>query len=87
MKERYGNLLNPEELAARQDPEIDHGEIPELNELFWARAKVNPPCSKANVRTRVLPDVFEIFRSEIPNGHTGRMAAVLTACVQALQSK
>lgn len=86
MKERYDKPLTPEELAARPGSEIDYSEIPELNEIFWAKAKVNPPCSRTNVSPRVPPEVVEYFRSENPKGYTGRMAAELTAYVQALQS-
>lgn len=87
MKKRYDRPLTPEELAARPDSEIDFSDIPELDEEFWANAKVVPPRTKPNISLRVPQDVVDYFKAESPRGYTARMAAVLTAYVQAHQSK
>ena len=87
MKKRYEKPLTLEELASRPDSEIDYSDIPELDESFWKNAKVTPPRTKPNVSLRIPEDVVEYFKAENPKGFTGRMAAVLTAYVQAHQSK
>lgn len=87
MTKRYDKPLTPEELARLPDDQIDTSDIPELDASFWEKAKVMPPRTKTNVSLRVPPDVLEFFKAENPKGFTGRMAAVLTAYVQAHQSK
>ena len=87
MKKKYKKPLTPEELASRPGSEIDYSDIPELDEAFWKSAKVTLPRTKPNVSLRVSEDVVEYFKAENPKGFTGRMAAVLTAYVNAHQSK
>jgi len=87
MKKRYEKPLTPEEMAALRDDQIDTSDIPELDEEFWKNAKITPPRTKPNVSLRVSEEVVDFFKSENPKGFTGRMAAVLTAYVQAHQSK
>ena len=87
MKKRYEQALSIKELAARPDSEIDTSDIPELDEAFWAKAKIVPPRSKPNVSLRVPQDVVDFFKAESPKGYTGRMATVLSAYVQAHQTK
>ena len=87
MKKRYEKPLTLDEMAALHDDQIDTSEIPELGEDFWKNAKVTPPRTKPNVSLRVSEDVVEFFKAENPKGFTGRMAAVLTAYVQAHQVK
>lgn len=72
---------------ALRDEDIDYSDIPELDESFWKNAKVTPPRTKPNVSLRIPEDVVEYFKAENPKGFTGRMAAVLTAYVQAHQPK
>jgi uncharacterized protein (DUF4415 family) len=87
MKKRYEKPLTVEELAALPDDQIDTSDIPELDADFWARAKVTPPRTKPNVSLRLPDDVIEFFKAKNPKGYTGRMAAVLTAYVQAHRSR
>ena len=87
MKKKYEKPLTLEEMAALSDDQIDTSDIPELDESFWKNAKVTPPRTKPNVSLRIPEDVVEYFKAENPKGFTGRMAAVLTAYVQAHQSK
>ena len=85
MSKRYDKPLTPEQLALLQDDEIDTGDIPELDEKFWASAKLTPPRTKPNVSLRVPQEVVDFFKSENPRGYTARMAAVLSAYVKAHQ--
>lgn len=87
MKKRYEKPLTSEELAALPDDQIDTSDIPELDENFWKNAKVVPPRTKPNISMRLPEDVIAFFKAESPKGFTGRMAAVLTAYVQAHQRK
>jgi len=83
MSKRYEKPLTLERLALLPDDEIDTSDIPELDETFWANARLTPPRTKPNVSLRVPQDVVEFFKSENPEGYTARMAAVLSAYVKA----
>jgi len=87
MTKRYNKALTPEELAAMPDSEIDDSDIPELDEAFWARAKITPPRAKPVVSLRVPADVVAFFKAEAPEGYTARMAAVLEAYAAARRSE
>ena len=68
------------EIAAIPDDKIDTSEIPEMDEEFFATARlVMPPgASKKAVSLRVDEDVFDWFKSQ-GKGHLSRMNAVLRA--------
>ena len=83
MNKRYETPLTPKQLALLADEEIDIGDIPELDEEFWAKAKLTPPRTKPNVSLCLPQEVVEFFKSENPKGYTARMAAVLSAYVKA----
>ena len=87
MTKRYKKPLTAKELASLTDAEIDYSDIPELDEHFWARAEVKLPRTKTNVSLRVSDDVVAFFKENYPKGYTARMAAVLTAYVEAHQHK
>lgn len=87
MTKRYKRPLTPEEIANLSDDQIDTSDIPELDETFWANAKVSPPRSKPNISLRVSQEVVDFFKAEDAKGYTGRMAAVLAAYVRAHQSR
>lgn len=87
MTKRYEKPLTVEEMAARSDAEIDYSDIPELDAAFWEKAKVTPPRTKPNVSLRLDEDVIAHFKAENPKGYTVRMAAVLSAYVQAQGGK
>ena len=76
-----------ERLRNLSDEDIDTSDIPELDENFWASAKIVHPKTKPNISLRVSQDVVDYFKAESPKGYTGRMAAVLSAYVQAHQLK
>jgi len=83
----YEKPLGPKELAQVKDEDIDTSDIPEMDESFWANAKLSPPRTKPNVSLRVPSEVVEFFKAENPKGYTARMAAVLSAYVQAHQQE
>lgn len=83
----YKKPLSPKELAQIKDEDIDTSDISEMDESFWANAKLSPPRTKPNVSLRVSPEVVEFFKAENPKGYTARMAAVLSAYVHAHQQE
>ncbi len=87
MKKKYEKPLTTEQIAALPDKAIDTTDTPELDEKFWKNAKLSPPRTKPNVSLRLPEDVVDFFRKENPKGYTSRMAAVLSAYVQAHQTK
>ena len=87
MRRRFEKPLTSEELAALPDSEIDTSDISALDESFWKHARVSPPRTKPNVSLRLPEDVLSFFKAESPKGYTSRMAAVLSAYVQAHRAK
>jgi len=87
MTKKYDKPLTIKELAERPDSEIDYSDIPELGEEFWAKAKVTPPRTKPNVSLRLPENVIDFFKDKNPRGYTSRMAAILSAYVDAQQAK
>ena len=76
------------EVKAIPDDEIDTSDIPEMDEKFFATAKlVMPPgASKKAVSMRVDEDVFDWFKAQ-GKGHLSRMNAVLRAYMLAHRSE
>jgi len=87
MSKRYDKPLTLEQMQNLPDDQINTNDIPELDETFWANAKVTPPRTKPNVSLRVEEEVVAYFKAENPKGYTARMSAVLSAYVQAHQPK
>lgn len=87
MNKRYEKPLSIEELAALPDEEIDCADIPVLDKAFWDKAQITPPRTQPNISLRLPEEVVEYFKAQHPKGYTARMAAVLTAYVQAHQPK
>ena len=73
-------------LLAMRDEDIDFSDIPELNDDFWANAKVVMPKKKEQISIKVDRDVLEYFRKDGP-GYQTRMNAVLRSFVEAQRSK
>lgn len=82
MTKRYDKELSAKEIAALRDDEIDRSDIPELNDAFWAKAKVVEPRAKQAVTIRYDYDVLEWFKAQ-GKGYQTRMNAVLRAYVEA----
>ncbi|MCY4548512.1 MAG: BrnA antitoxin family protein [Defluviicoccus sp.] len=68
------------DIDAIPDDGLDTSDIPEMDEKFFATAKlVMPPgASKKAVSLRVDEDVFDWFKAQ-GKGHLSRMNAVLRA--------
>ena len=77
------------EIEAIPDQEIDTSDIPEVDEDFFANAKLIMPTTtkKVPVSMRVDDDVLAWFKSQGERGYQTRMNAVLRAYVQAHQPK
>ncbi|MDD5392541.1 MAG: BrnA antitoxin family protein [Thiothrix sp.] len=56
-----------------------------MDEAFWQNAQVVAPQVKPTISLRLPREVLEFFKAENPKGYTARMAAVLTAYVNAHQ--
>jgi uncharacterized protein (DUF4415 family) len=77
------------EIEAMPDQDIDTSDIPEVDEDFFATAKLIMPTTtkKVPVSMRVDDDVLAWFKSQGERGYQTRMNAVLRAYVQAHQPK
>lgn len=77
------------EIEAMPDQDIDTSDIPEVDEDFFANAKLIMPTTtkKVPVSMRVDDDVLAWFKSQGERGYQTRMNAVLRAYVQAHQPK
>ena len=82
MPKRYDRALTPKELAALPDDEIDYSDIPELDEEFWANARVVEPQNKTAISIRVDKDILEWFKAH-GKGYQSRINAVLRAYYEA----
>ena len=77
------------EIEAMPDQDIDTSDIPEVDEDFFANAKLIMPTTtkKVPLSMRVDDDVLAWFKSQGERGYQTRMNAVLRAYVQAHQPK
>ncbi len=53
-----------EELQNIPDAEIDTSDIPELDDHFWANAKMITPITKQAVSIRLDSDILDWFKSQ-----------------------
>lgn len=83
MSKRYKKPLGIDELHKLDDSEIDTSDIPQLDKSFWDKAKIVSPKNKPVVSLRLPENVIEHFKKQSPKGYTARMAAVLSAYVEA----
>lgn len=70
------------ELAAASDEDIDTSDIPELNDAFWANARVRYPGGKERLTVRFDEDMVQWFRSQ-GRGYQTKMNAVLRSFYEA----
>lgn len=73
-------------LADIPDEEIDFSDIPELDEAWFAEAKLWTPPSKKQITLRLDEDVVAFFK-ESGKGYQTRMNAVLRAFVEAKKKR
>ena len=83
MKKRYEKPLDIDKLEQLDDASIDTSDIPALDKTFWDNAKIVAPKNKPVVSLRLPENIIEHFKRESPKGYTARMAAVLSAYVEA----
>ncbi|AXS40050.1 BrnA antitoxin family protein [Breoghania sp. L-A4] len=86
MKKRYNAELSLEELAALPDEQIDHSDIPELDDAFFEAAKLTRPATKRQVTIRFDADVLDWFKAQ-GKGYQSRMNAILRAYMQSKQQR
>jgi uncharacterized protein (DUF4415 family) len=80
--------ISPQRLKAletQSNEDIDHSDIPELDDRFFATAKLVQPTSKSQVTMRIDTDVLDWFRMQ-GKGYQTRINAVLKAYMRS-QSK
>ena len=75
-----------EEMAAIRDGDIDYGDIPELDEAFWANAKLVAPDKTRPVTLRIKSSVLDYFKAG-GKGYQTRINAVLESYVRAKTSR
>ncbi|UXS39107.1 BrnA antitoxin family protein [Agrobacterium tumefaciens] len=83
MTKKYEKELSLEELAALPDEKIDYSDIPELDERFWANAKLVEPEGTQQITLRVKKSVVEAYQST-GKGYQTRMNAVLESYARTL---
>lgn len=74
--------LSPTELAALPDESIDYSDIPELDDAFFATARLIEPDRTRAVTLRVKASVLDAFKAEGKDYQT-RMNAVLETYARA----
>jgi len=84
MNRRYTRELSPVELAALADEAIDFTDIPELDEDFWAKARISEPDGTQQITLRVKKSVLEAFKAT-GKGYQTRMNAVLESYARTLR--
>jgi uncharacterized protein (DUF4415 family) len=67
-----------ERLDALKDEDIEYSDIPELDEEFWANAKVVMPPGKKQLTLRIDEDVLA-WMKEQGKGYQSRINAILRA--------
>ncbi|MBE7184566.1 MAG: BrnA antitoxin family protein [Methylobacterium mesophilicum] len=81
MKTRYEQPLSADELSRLKDEDIDFTDIPELDDTFFAKARLIAPSERKQQMTiRFDPDIVQWFKAQ-GKGYQSRMNAVLRAYV------
>ena len=83
---KYDKELDSSELDAINDEDIDFSDIPELDETFWANAKLVEPDRTEQVTLRIKRSVLNHFRSS-GKGYQTRINQVLESYVRAQTRK
>ena len=71
MTKRYDRELTTEELLRLRDEDIDYSDIPELDDNFWAKARVVMPDrpDKTQITDKFDADIVAWFKA---HAHGGR---------------
>ncbi len=72
------------EIAAIQESDIDYSDIPELNDTFWANAKLKMPQTKDKITVRIDHDIVEWLKSQ-GTGYQSKMNSILRQFMLAKQ--
>lgn len=73
---------NWEQIDKLKDKEIDYSDIPELDDAFFKKAKVEMPRTKDSVTLRIDHDVLEWFKQH-ETKYQSRINAILRAYYKA----
>ena len=78
MKRPYDKELTTEELLRLKDEDIDYSDIPELDDHFWAKARIIMPerRKKIQITAKFDADMVAWFKAQ-GRGYQARMNAVL----------
>lgn len=82
MNKRYAKPLSAADVAKVPDADIDFSDTPELDQAFWAKARVVEPDRTQSVTLRVKKSVLDAFKAQ-GKGYQTRMNAVLETFAQA----
>ena len=84
MTKRYDRELTTEELLRLKDEDIDYSDIPELDDSFWAKARVVMPeqRNKTEITAKSDADMVAWFKAQ-GRGYQARMNAVLRSYYEA----
>ena len=74
--------IEPDQIRAVRDKDIDFGEIAELDETFWREARLVEPDRTEQISLRVRSSVLQWFKRP-GKGYQTRMNRVLETYVQA----
>ena len=75
-----------EELQNISDAEIDTSDIPELDDHFWAKAKMVTPITKQALSIRLDSDILDWFKKQ-GKGYQSTINNVLRTYVNHQQTK
>ncbi len=75
------------DIEAIRDEDIDYGDIPELDESFWANAELVEPDTCQHVTLRIKKSVLEHFKAKGAKGYQTRINAVLESYIRAQKQK
>ena len=81
MSGRYDSPLDPEQIAAVKDGDIDFSDIPELDGDFWKRAELVEPDRTDQITIRVKRSVLAYFKAP-GKGYQTRINRVLESYVR-----
>ena len=84
MTTRYAKELSLRELAALPDVDIDHSDIPPLDDAFWTAAILIAPDATQQVTLRVKKSVLDAYKAT-GKGYQTRMNAVLESYARTLR--
>ena len=78
----FDSALEPEQIDALKDEDLDFSEIPELDETFWQQAKLVEPDRTEQISLRIRRSVIQWFKRP-GKGYQTRINRVLETYVQA----